>query len=56
MTVPEKTGMSESALRRRADRAGYGVRKSRSRSGYPTLDNYGEYMLVDYLSKRRKKV
>jgi hypothetical protein len=47
MTVPEKTGMSESALRRRADRAGYGLRKSRSRVDYPTLDNYGEYMLVD---------
>ena len=39
--------MSESALRRRADRTGYGLRKSRSRAEYPTLDNYGEYMLVD---------
>lgn len=47
MTVPKKTGMSESALRRRANREGYGLRKSRSRSEYPTLDNYGEYMLVD---------
>jgi hypothetical protein len=50
MTVSKKIGMSESALRRRADRAGYGVRKSRSRSEYPTLDDYGEYMLVDVSS------
>jgi hypothetical protein len=42
-----KIGTSESALRRRAVREGYSVRKSRSRSEYPTLDDHGEYMLVD---------
>lgn len=46
----EEIGMSESALRRRANREGYSLRKSRSRSEYPTLDNYGEYMLVEVSS------
>jgi hypothetical protein len=47
MTIPKKIGMSESALRRRVIREGYLLLKSRSRSEWPTLDNHGEFMLVD---------
>jgi hypothetical protein len=41
-----KNGMriSESAIRARAQRAGYAVRKSRRML---SLDNHGQYMLVD---------
>ena len=42
-----KQGLSESAVRRRAAREGYGLRKSRSRSEWPMLEDHGEYMLVD---------
>ncbi len=36
----------ESTIRRRADKNGYRVIKSRN-NGWPTNDNKGEYMLVD---------
>ncbi len=36
----------ESTIRRRADKNGYRVIKSRNK-GWPTSDNMGEYMLID---------
>jgi hypothetical protein len=42
MTTP-----NESAVRRKADRAGYRVHKSRERKYVPHSWNHGEFMLIE---------
>ena len=39
--------LNESAVRRRALRRDYIVRKSRQRIHVPNVDNHGDYMLID---------
>ena len=48
MATNERTRVTrESAVRSRARRMGYLVRKSRQRINMPNVDNHGEYMLVE---------
>lgn len=44
-TLMEKT--QESRIRRLARRHGYLVRKSRARKYVPTMNDFGEYMLIE---------
>jgi hypothetical protein len=39
--------INESAIRGRAKRAGYVIRKSREWKHVPNIDNYGQYSLID---------
>ena len=48
MATNERTrAPRESAVRSRARRMGYLLRKSRQRTNVPNADNHGEYMLVE---------
>ena len=54
--VLDRDKVKENRVRRLARRRGYVVRKSREWKYVPTLENHGEYMLIDHHTEQNNDV
>ncbi len=54
--VLDRDKVKENRVRRLARRHGYVVRKSREWKYVPTLENHGEYMLIDHHTEQNNDV